>query len=418
MASISQVLLCAVAAILLWTSLGYPIARAVVPAGWSALATAPALGWAVFSAAALPLFFLVGLTSATAVTLLACALTASLLAILLSRDRGREPGRPTVPAWAYALAGLAACAPAVAVMPKFVADGVILATPAFDHSKVALVDEIARLGLPPGNPAFGEAGRPSTLAYYYLWHFSAATLALAAGASGWEADVALTWFTAFSSLLLVTGAAVWLGGRAAASWTVPLSLAGSLRPVLDAALGPEAARGLLSSYAGLGGWLVQASWAPQHLASACCVVLASVLVARLAETRDRRLVPVLALVAAAGFGSSTWVGGVTFALAALPVGLVLLLRLEPEGRLPLMLHATAAAALALALAFPFLHDQYLAAAARGGASRWPSGLTRSWARPSRRTSGAGSTCRPTGCCSSSSTSRRSTSSAPSAWRPR
>jgi hypothetical protein len=192
-----------------------------------------------FSAAALPLLLLVGLTSATAVTLAAGVLTASLPVVLLSRDRGRKSGRPTVPTWVYALAGLAACAPAVAVMPKFVADGVILAAPAFDHSKVAIIDEIARLGLPPGNPAFGEAGQPSRLAYYYLWHFSAATLALVAGASGWEADVALTWFAAFSSLLLMTGMAVWLGGRAAAFWTIPLSLAGSLRPILDAALGPE-----------------------------------------------------------------------------------------------------------------------------------------------------------------------------------
>jgi hypothetical protein len=74
---------------------------------------------------------------------------------------------------------------------------------------------------------------------------------------------------------------------------------------------------------------------------------------------------VLALVVAAGFESSTWVGGVTFAIAALAVGLVLLIRAEPAHRLPFLLSAALAAVLAAGLVGPFVHDQYLAAAARG-----------------------------------------------------
>jgi hypothetical protein len=42
------------------------------------------------------------------------------------------------------------------------------------------------------------------LAYYYLWHFSAAEVALVTSMSGWEADIGLTWFTAFAVLRLVT----------------------------------------------------------------------------------------------------------------------------------------------------------------------------------------------------------------------
>ena len=53
-----------------------------------------------------------------------------------------------------------------------------LADPNFDHSKSAFVDAIARLGVPPVNPVFGEAGGPKHLVYYYLWHFSAAEVAL------------------------------------------------------------------------------------------------------------------------------------------------------------------------------------------------------------------------------------------------
>ena len=109
-----------------------------------------------------------------------------------------------------------------------------LAAPIFDHAKVAMIDDMVRLGVPPGNPFFSEPGDPNRLVYYYLWHFSAAELALLTGKSGWAADIGLTWFTAFASLSLMMGLASWLSGRvAAALWVLPLSFAGSLRPVLD-----------------------------------------------------------------------------------------------------------------------------------------------------------------------------------------
>ena len=68
--------------------------------------------------------------------------------------------------------------PAVAILPKFSGDAVQLADPIFDHAKIAIIDAMARLGLPPVNPVFGEIGAPDRLAYYYLWHFSAAEIAL------------------------------------------------------------------------------------------------------------------------------------------------------------------------------------------------------------------------------------------------
>ena len=58
---------------------------------------------------------------------------------------------------------------------------------------------MTRQGVPPVNPVFGPSGA-GEVAYYYLWHFSAAELALPPKASGWEADIALTGFTAFASL--------------------------------------------------------------------------------------------------------------------------------------------------------------------------------------------------------------------------
>ena len=116
--------------------------------------------------------------------------------------------------WALVAAALVALLPAATILPKSSGGAVWLADATFDHAKVAIIDAMARLGLPPVNPVIGEAGPWSGLAYYYLWHFSAAEIALVTTMSGWEADVGLTWFTAFASLTLMMGLAVWLSKRA------------------------------------------------------------------------------------------------------------------------------------------------------------------------------------------------------------
>ena len=137
--------------------------------------------------------------------------------------------RTTIPVWAFAAAAFVALLPAATILPKSSGGAVWLADATFDHAKIAIIDAMARLGLPPVNPVIGEAGASSGLAYYYLWHFSAAEIALVTSMSGWEADVGLTWFTAFASLSLMMGLAVWLSKRAtAAIWVVALAAAGSL----------------------------------------------------------------------------------------------------------------------------------------------------------------------------------------------
>jgi hypothetical protein len=138
---------------------------------------------------------------------------------------------------------------------------------------------MTRLGLPPGNPFFGEAGQHTSLAYYYLWHFSAAELALIFGVNDWDADIAMTAFMAFSSLTLMMGFSAWFGGRAvAAIWVVPLAFAASLRPVLETVLGDDVFYSIVLPPTGFAGWLFQTTWAPQHVASASCVLLSSFLV--------------------------------------------------------------------------------------------------------------------------------------------
>jgi len=353
------VILCAVAAVVLWTPPGLAIMRRIVPSlAWP---LAPALGFAVHGAATLPIYLLVGFSLPAVGTIAAVTLIASMTALAGPQRLGSDDG-VRVPALAIVAAALVAVVPALSVLPKDVADGVVLAGPIFDHAKAAIIDEMARNGLPPTNPFFSE---PSRLAYYYLWHFGAAELALPLHATGWEADAAMTWFAAFASLTLMMGLATWLSGRTSAAFLVPLlCLAASMRPCLHWLFGPRLLYTYILPPSGFAGWLFQSAWVPQHLTSASCVVLAVFLIVRLAIRPRPIVVATLALVVAAGFETSTWVGGVTFATAAPITGIVLLLGRGP--RLRFLVGATVAAALALVLVAPLALDQYAATAARGG----------------------------------------------------
>jgi hypothetical protein len=351
----------ALGALLFWTCIGTAIARRVLPPAL-ALPFAPAIGWAVHSALALPILRLVGLSQVSVIGLGLLALVAR-FALSRTWPAVRPPDADArVPAWAYGLAALLALAPAIALLPKSVGDGVILAGPIYDHSKIAMIDEMARLGVPPGNPFFGEGGGASRLVYYYLWHFSAAGLAAAFGVTGWAADIALTWVTAFASLAAMMGLAVRLGARASAAfWVVPLALAASLRPVLGMIFSAERLDAVLMPATGFGGWLFQSAWVPQHLMSATCALAAVLLMRALAERGVLRVV-VLGLVAAAAFQSSTWVGGVVFAVSAPMVGAALLWQADRNERPRLFARFALAAILTVVVAAPFLRDQLMLAA--------------------------------------------------------
>src|SRR5436190_11840180 len=233
-----NMVLCAVVAVVFWSVLGLAIARRLVTPSL-AWPIAPALGWAVHSAATLPVMMAVGFSSATVMMAGALVLTASLVALIADPHCNVTSSAGTrAPAWPYVGAtlvgaALLALAVATAIMPKAGPEGIGFASPIFDHSKIAMIDEMVRSGVPPGNPFFGEVGAASRLTYYYLWHFGAAQLAVLTGAIGWEADIALTWFTTFASVMLMAGLANWYGqSGSAAVWVLLLSLALSLRHVL------------------------------------------------------------------------------------------------------------------------------------------------------------------------------------------
>jgi hypothetical protein len=216
---------------------------------------------------------------------------------------------------------------------------------------------------------FGVAAAPARLAYYYLWHFSAAELSLPLRISGWEADIGLTWFTALASVMLMMGLAVWLSGRSSAAiLVVVLAAAASLRQTLSFLFGSYALMPFLASPTGFAGWLFQSAWVPQHLMAASCIIAALVLIAHYASRPSAARFVVLVLTVVAGFESSAYVGGLTFAVAAAVAAPIVFAAVRPARRLALAAGLAAAAALAVLIAAPFLRDQFATVAARGDPS--------------------------------------------------
>lgn len=365
MATPVNAVLCALIATAFWTFLGYALTRRLLPRALAAGA-APVIGWAVYSAATLPILIAVGFHPVVVFAVAAlCAIIAgaSLWMPALHREADKAA---TIPLWAFVAAGILAAAPAAAILPKLAGGAVRLSDPIFDHAKVAIVDAMMRLGLPPVNPVFAEPGTPGHLVYYYLWHFSAAQLALPLPVSGWDGDVAVTWFTAFASLALMMGLAVWLSRRSAAAiWVVVLAMACSLWTTFGWIIHSDNLTPWLAQPIGMSGWLFQAAWVPQHLMAASCAVAAVVLISFAARRQSPLKLATLALTIVAGFESSTFVGGVTFAIGAACAAPFIFAAVTPGQRLRFVAGLAGAAVLAAALAAPFIRDQLATVAARG-----------------------------------------------------
>jgi hypothetical protein len=367
MASSVHAVLCALLAAAFWTTLGYGIARHVLPRALAGGA-APVIGWAVFSAATLPILTSVGFTAltVTVIGVLGVAGSVGLLAMRRQESDAVSDAAPAIPPWSYVAAAILALGPTSALLPKMTAAGVQLADPIFDHAKIAIIDAMTRQGLPPVNPVFGAFGTAGGLAYYYLWPFSAAELALPLHVTGWEADIGLTWFTAFASLTLTMGIAVWLSRRSgAAILVVLLAAAASLRVTLSFIFGSYELTPFMEKPTGFAGWLFQASWVPQHLMSASCVVAAILLLIHYAQRQSLAGLLTLVLIVAAGFESSTYVGGVTFAITAVVCAPILFAGVAPSRRLRFAVGLAIAAVLAACLAAPFIRDQLANVMARG-----------------------------------------------------
>ena len=363
MPSLIMIIPAALVAALFWAGLGWPVARRLVPAGLAAGA-APTIGWALYSALALPVLSIVGFSwPATTGFTLSCA---AVSAWMWRRPAVSVPEcSMKLPVWSWGLAALLGAVPALAIVPKFAEGGALLGPPVFDHVKVAMIDGMTRQGLPPTNMFFTVAGQPSHLSYYYLWHFSAAVLSKILGISGWSADIAMTWFTAFASMLLMMTLAVYIAGRMPAALLVALlSIPASMRPVFSWIFGKSTFERVMPPSADIGAWANQASWVPQHLASACCVIVAALLMMAI-DGAGLFSAVALGLVVVAGFESSTWVGGIAFAVSAAVAAPVLLARTSPDRRWIFVRNMSVAAGVTAVLAAPFLLGQAQTLAARG-----------------------------------------------------
>lgn len=370
----------AVAALLFWTALGYPLAHRVFGHA-TALPLAPLIGWAAHGAVALPLFLAIPFTPAAIASVGVAGLVIAWSVArfrssgdprLAEDDDGPGPA-PTIGrvAWAGALA--VAVLSTAAMAPKTVGggidDAVVLSDPIFDHAKVSMIDEMARGGMPPTNPYLEHDGLSGRLTYYYLLHFSGAELVSTLGIDGWEADLAMTFFAVFTSLATMMAIAVRYAGRAsAATWAVAFALSDSARTTIAALVGQSTLDRWIEPPGGFQGWFFQAAWVPQHLISTSCVLVALLAMARIARRPGRFAAVVLGFVAAAAFACSTWVGGVTFAACAIVAVPLAIARADADRRAPLVLSLAAAGILAFLLASPLAFDQLAASAARQAGS--------------------------------------------------
>jgi hypothetical protein len=366
MASPVNALVCALIATAFWSLLGYALGSRLVPRV-VAIGAAPVIGWSVHSAATLPIYLFFEFSPFVVAGVGAVCVLLSGFSLSQPSSVGETEPALTVPLGAVAVAAAVALIPAATLLPKSSGDAVWLADATFDHSKSAIIDAMTRLGLPPVNPVFGEAGTRGHLAYYYLWHFSAAEIALVTSTSGWEADIGLTWFTAFASLSLMMGLAVWLSRRTiAAIWVVTLAAAGSLWVTLYWIFQAKSLAPVLLPPIGMAGWLFQATWVPQHLMAASCVVTAMLLVTRYALQQTLILILTIAMLIIAGFESSAFVGGITFAFAGLIAAPILFTAADAKRRLHLIGGLAIAALLVVSLIAPFVRDQLTTIHARGG----------------------------------------------------
>ena len=385
-------MLCAIVALLFWSALGYPLSKRLI-GRTRALPFAPILGWATHSVLALPIFFFVPFT---ALNIALVAFISLLLVHLVWRlggkstrkrtarsvessghaDPGYQPSatlfalrpprvRGLISPMAWVLALLLALSAAAAIAPKEVSNGVLLSDQIFDHSKISIINDMAQHGLPPGNPFMAHDGADGRLAYYYLWYFAAAELTRVLGVSGWDADIGLTFFSVLVSLaMMMTLAARLSGRRQAALWVGVVAASATWRTTLEWLFSTDSMEQWLPAPGGLGGWMFQSSWVPQHLTSTSCVLAAVYLISQLAERPTVLGSLVLGLMVAAGFEASTWIGGLCFALACVALVPIALLQGVPGRRRSLFLGLCVAGIVAAAVSSPFLIDQAAAAARR------------------------------------------------------
>ncbi|TCU31324.1 hypothetical protein [Rhizobium azibense] len=288
------------------------------------LLIAPVIGMGIFSAAGASIFHLLSLTT---INLILVVLVLSAAALWLSKG-SVDPlfSSPTSPSFSWlAVAFLLCLLPTLAIIPQNYGASAGVGSPIADHAKIAIIDEIAQNGLPPGNPYYSEAGSPNTLIYYYVWYFMAASSSVITGASGWEADIALTGMTALLSIFAVTWLAVARSRNAnAAWWVLPLLLASSLEPIVRFISGKLLDTWMVKEES-FEAWVIHAAWTPQHVFSGTLALIAIMAYMRILyynTGRTLRLAVLTGTLLASACGSSMWAGGFSLLLILPIIGMM------------------------------------------------------------------------------------------------
>lgn len=207
-----------------------------------------------------------------------------------------------------------------AIYMKIIDGRYVFSDPIFDHVKIAIINSINRDGLPIKNPFMLSSPESDVISYYYLWYLSSANLANIFRISGWSSDIAMTFVTAASSLFVVAA-------------LIKETTSGGWRPLLIGLLGAISSGVLVyADRLTLGGvwgfmshehpmepWITQASWVPQHMASAAFVCISCFFIPSLKDNLDWKKFAIFTSLIVAGFGCSTWVGGITFVIICLPM---------------------------------------------------------------------------------------------------
>ncbi|WP_244514794.1 hypothetical protein [Ensifer sp. LCM 4579] len=376
---LSSIISSAVASGVIGYALGLPISKYFDSNLRMRLLIAPVIGLGTFGAAGVSIFHLLSLN---AVNLYVVVLALSALAFWLSNDSVDPLLRsPTSPGLAWlAVAFLLCFLPTFAIIPQYYGESASLGHPIWDHGKIAIINEIAQNGLPPSNPYYSEAGSPKTLIYHYVWYFIAACLSIVTGASGWEADIALTGMTALFSTFVVAWLAVARSRCAnAAWWVLPLLLIGSLKPIVQFVSGNWLDTWMVrhSHFQEMQfhqTWIFAATWTPQHVFSGTVTLVAVMAYTQLlyhSHARDRHLAVFMGALLASAYGSSTWAGGFALLLILPIVGFLSISHLLKANRmLEVAISLSVAVAATLLCAGVLVREQIILLYARSPLEFW------------------------------------------------
>lgn len=207
----------------------------------------------------------------------------------------------------------------IPVLPRFIDGGLYFSDAVYDHTKSALIDSIARSGLPSLSPFLADAGKPVVVAYYYGWHALASQICILTGGGGYFADLVLTGFSGF--IIFLTMAAFAFKFSQTRISILFLTVFAIFTQPLTYFIPGKIFESLFGNCTySFWGWQSQVSWVPQHAFAGTAVLLTVYwLFVLLTQKTDWKLWTLTGATAATAFFCSVYAG--TFALVLFGCGM-------------------------------------------------------------------------------------------------